>query len=69
MATPWRSPPESCPTIERGVNNFEVKPISRMSRFASASSRFTLSQPNGPASSLPMKMLRTIDCCTASARS
>ena len=32
MATPWRSPPESCPTIECGVKTFEVKPISRISR-------------------------------------
>ena len=28
-----------------------------------------LSQPSGPLSSQPMKILRTIDCCTASARS
>ena len=38
MATPWRSPPESWPTIESGVKTFEVKPISRIRRSASACS-------------------------------
>ena len=46
-----------------------MKPISRISRSASRISLPSFSQPKRPASSRPMKMLRTTDCCTASARS
>ena len=46
-----------------GVNAFEVKPISRISRLRLADlAASTFSQPKRPASSRPMKMLRTIDC-------
>ena len=51
------------------MNTFEVKPISRISRLASLISLPTFSQPSQPVSSRPMKMLRTIVCWTASARS
>ena len=46
-----------------------MNPISRISRSASRISLPSFSQPKRPASSRPMKILRTTDCCTASARS
>ena len=45
MATPWRSPPDSSPTIESGEKTFDVKPISRIKRSASA---FCLRTPMKP---------------------